>query len=416
MATDECSTNDHHRDNPTLLAPAAPDDSTDTATLATPATRRAGGSKGDFICFSHLRWHFVFQRPQHLMTRFAREYRLFYVEEPVPTDAPEPTLDVHPVEAQGADTSLTILVPRLPHGTHGAAAEDAQRRVLDAFFDQAGVDRPVVWYYTPMSLAFSDHLEAAAVVYDCMDELSAFKGAPPELIERERALMAKADVVFTGGVSLYEAKRDRHPNIHPFPSSVDIAHFAQARSEKADPPEQAPLPRPRLGFYGVLDERFDIALLDGIARLRPDWQFVMVGPVVKIDPADLPRHPNIHYPGGKSYAELPAWLSGWDVALMPFALNESTRFISPTKTPEYLAAGRPVVSTPITDVVRGYGDTGIVRIAATPEAFVAAIEEALADGAGAEAGPWLRRADAILADMSWDQTWARMKGLIECVT
>jgi glycosyltransferase involved in cell wall biosynthesis len=267
-----------------------------------------------------------------------------------------------------------------------------------------------------MSLAFSDHLEAAAVVYDCMDELSAFKGAPPELIERERALMGKADAVFTGGYSLYEAKRDRHPNIHPFPSSVDIAHFAQARREQADPPEQAALPRPRMGFYGVLDERFDIALLDGIARLRPDWQFVMVGPVVKIDPADLPRRPNIHYPGGKSYAELPAWLSGWDVALMPFALNESTRFISPTKTPEYLAAGRPVVSTPITDVVRSYGEPGIVRIAATPEAFVAAIEEALADGAGPKAGPWLKEADAILADMSWDQTWARMKGLIECVT
>jgi len=359
----------------------------------------------DFVCFSHLRWHFVHQRPQHLMTRFARESRLFFVEEPVPTDAAEPHLDVH-----GTDAGVTLLVPRIPAGVD---AEAAQRTLLDRHFADAGVTRPILWYYTPMSLAFSDHLEASAVVYDCMDELSAFKGAPPQLVERERALMERADLVFTGGYSLYEAKRDRHPSVHAFPSSVDVPHFAAARGAVVEPEDQAALPRPRMGFFGVIDERFDIDLLAGIARMRPDWQLVMVGPVVKIDPATLPHAPNIHYLGGRSYADLPRYLAGWDVALMPFALNESTRFISPTKTPEFLAAGRPVVSTPIRDVVRTYGDAGLVQIARTPDEFVAAIERALSGQGRSER--WLAEVDRALADMSWDQTWARMKGLIECV-
>lgn len=360
------------------------------------------------LCFSHLRWNFVYQRPQHLMSRFAATQRVFFFEEPVPSEDGCARLERHPVEG-----GPTVLVPRLPPGLSQSEAESAQRELLDRFLAESGIVRPLLWYYTPMALAFSDHLAAARTVYDCMDELSAFRGAPPELIEREKALLARADLVFTGGHSLYEAKRGLHPSVHAFPSSVDVPHFARARAGGHDPADQAGLGRPRLGFYGVLDERFDLPLLAQMAALRPDWQFVMVGPVVKIDPAALPRLGNIHYLGAKSYAELPDYLSGWDVALMPFALNESTRFISPTKTPEYLAAGRPVVATPVTDVVRTYGGTGFVRIADTPEAFVAAAEAALADGAGAGA-PWLAEADALLGGMSWDSTWTRMKGLIEC--
>lgn len=364
-----------------------------------------GRRLGDFVCFSHLRWNFVHQRPQHLMMRFAREHRLFFVEEPVGTDESEPFLDQHDTGA-----GVTIVVPRIPQGMD---AEAAQRGLLSRFFAQAGIVRPILWYYTPMSLAFSDHLPTAAVVYDCMDELSAFRGAPPQLIERERALLDRADVVFTGGYSLYEAKRDLHANVHAFPSSVDVAHFAQARGAVSEPEDQAALPRPRLGFFGVIDERFDIDLLAEAARLRPAWQFVMIGPVVKIDPETLPRRANIHYLGMRGYADLPRYLQGWDVALMPFAMNESTRFISPTKTPEFLAAGRPVVSTPIRDVVRTYGDTGLVHIAATPEAFVAACERALATDRTSPA--WLATVDRVLGGMSWDSTWGRMKGLIECV-
>ncbi len=364
-----------------------------------------GSGPQDFVCFSHLRWGFVHQRPQHLMTRFAREYRLFFVEEPVGTDAAEASMDLH-----DTGVGVTIVVPRIPEGMD---PEAVQRDLLGRFFAGKGIERPILWYYTPMSLAFSDHLPAAAVVYDCMDELSAFRGAPPQLIERERALLERADLVFTGGYSLYEAKRDLHESVHAFPSSVDVAHFAQARGAVSEPEDQAALPGPRLGFFGVIDERFDIDLLGAVARLRPDWQFVMVGPVVKIDPATLPQAPNLHYPGMRGYGDLPRYLSGWDVAVMPFAMNESTRFISPTKTPEFLASGRPVVSTPVRDVVRTYGDTGLVHIASTPEEFVAACERALT--VDRNSPEWLAKVDGVLRDMSWDSTWGRMKGLIECV-
>lgn len=282
-----------------------------------------------------------------------------------------------------------------------------QRQLLDGYLAELGVRDLVLWYYTPMSLRFSDHLQARTVVYDCMDELSAFRGAPPELVQRERELLQRADVVFTGGYSIWEAKRALHANAHPFPSSVDVAHFAAARTAQDDPPDQADIPHPRLGFYGVIDERFDVALLGEIAAQRPQWQFVMIGPVVKIDPAELPRASNIHYLGGKTYDELPGYLSGWDVALMPFALNASTRYISPTKTPEYLAGGCPVVSTPIHDVVRTYGDTDVVHIAETPAAFIAACEAALQDSANRD--QLLERADAVLGDMSWDHTYDLMK-------
>ena len=153
----------------------------------------------------------------------------------------------------------------------------------------------------------------------------------------------------------------------------------------------------------------DFRLLSAVARARPSWQIVLVGPVVpKIDPQALSREPNVHYLGGKTYDELPAYLAGWDVALIPFALNEATRFISPTKTPEYLAAGKPVVSTPITDVVRPYGQRGFVRIAAVPEEFVAAVEAALEGLTGD-----LARLDAFLAKESWNTTWTRMAQTIE---
>ena len=361
----------------------------------------------DLICFSHLRWGFVYQRPQHLMTRFAKNSRLFYVEEPVETEATDPWLAVYDAVA-----GIKLLVPQLPKGLSGTEAEAAQCAVLEKAFAAFDTQRPILWYYNPMAPQLADRLRAAAVVYDCMDELSGFRNAPQALLTRERALLNRANVVFTGGYSLYEAKRDRHSNIYPFPSSVDVAHFAQARVLE-EPTDQAALPRPRLGFYGVIDERFDVDLLGAIARMRPDWQFIILGPVVKIDPAMLPQAVNIHYPGMRGYTELPAYLSGWDVALMPFAMNASTRFISPTKTPEYLAAGCPVVSTPITDVVRTYGKTGIVQIARTPDEFVTACERALKIDRNAP--QWLNSIDRVLADMSWDATWQRMKEIVECV-
>ena len=357
--------------------------------------------EADLICLSHLRWDFVYQRPQHLLSRCARERRVFFFEEPIYIKDQMVQFDI----SARAD-NLYVIQPLLPKGLSEAEAARSQQVVINELIAQKQIDDYLLWYYTPMALAFTRHLRPLATVYDCMDELSAFRGASPLMVEREAELLKRADIVFTGGMSLYEAKQDQHHNIHPFPSSIDAAHFAQARFIDSEPADQADIPHPRLGFFGVIDERMDLELLDRIAQLRPDWHIIMIGPVVKIDPADLPRRPNIHYLGGKEYKDLPAYLAGWDVAMMPFALNESTRFISPTKTPEYLAAGKPVVSTPIRDVVRTYGEMGLVRIAEGAEGFVAAAEAALREDVGND--DWLIRVDELLARTSWDWTWTRM--------
>jgi UDP-galactopyranose mutase len=358
------------------------------------------------ICFSHLRWDFVFQRPQHLMSRFAREGTTVFWEEPLAAEiGASPRLAVRTCVNTGVIVATPMLAPEL----EGAAQTDALKSLLDQYL--AGRSGHTVrWYYTPMMLPFSEHVAADCVVYDCMDELANFKGAPPELLTLEQRLLEQADLVFTGGYSLYEAKRERHPNVHPFPSSVEVAHFASARRSGSDPADQAGLARPRLGFYGVVDERMDLELLATLADARPEWSIVVIGPVVKISEDDLPRRSNLHYLGGKSYTELPDYLRGWDVALMPFGINDATRFISPTKTPEYLAGGLPVVSTPIRDVIRHYGDVSAVRIADTPDAFIRACDEALALSQTPER--WQPEVDALLADMSWDATQARMADLI----
>ena len=363
-------------------------------------------SRPTLLCFSHLRWDFVFQRPQHLMSRFADGMTVVYWEEPVEIDKRE---TAH-LKVRSADDCprVRIVTPHLPGGMDEQRRNATLQRLLDAY--SAGLNRPIIaWYYTPMVLPFSRDLDLDVTVYDAMDELSKFRFAPPQLLELEAELIARADLVFTGGTSLYEAKKDRHNSVHLFPSSVDRGHFEKARTPLAEPGDQAGIAHPRLGFYGVFDERFDTELLDRIAEMRPDWSFVMVGPVVKISPDDLPKRPNIHYLGPKKYEQLPAYLSGWDVALMPFAMNESTQFISPTKTPEYLAGGKPVVSTPVRDVARHYGHLEGVAIAAGPEQFIAECERMLKLDRD---GTWLAEADLLLSATSWSTTQARMAGLI----
>jgi len=362
-----------------------------------------GNDPCDLICFSHLRWNFVFQRPQHLMTRCARERRVFYVEEPIFHSGIAPRLHI---EHSGA---VNVIVPHLPEGMSAADASDAQRALLEQWIEAEHISEYVLWYYTPMALSFTDRLSPVAVVYDCMDELSAFKGAPPIIKAREAELMRRATLVLTGGQSLFEAKRHQHANIHPFPSSVDVAHFAQARRITTEPQDQRSIPHPRLGFFGVIDERMDIALLDGVAAARPDWHLIMLGPVVKIDATSLPQRSNIHYLGSKRYEDLPQYVAGWDVALLPFARNEATRFISPTKTPEYLAAGKPVVSTTIRDVVRPYGKQGLARIADDVPAFVQACAAAMAE----DAVERITQGDAFLRQTSWDGTWTRIRSLLD---
>lgn len=363
----------------------------------------------DLICLSHLRWDFVYQRPQHLLSRCAQERRVFVVEEALY----DHTEDDWWLELSRRECGVWVAVPHLPQGVSQEMAIAMQQSLIDALLNQFAMSDYILWYYTPMALAFTHHLNPLAIVYDCMDELSAFRGAPQILRDLEAELFKRADVVFTGGQSLYEAKQHQHRNVHAFPSSIEVAHFAQARTLTDEPADQAGIPHPRLGFCGVIDERLDIELLDGVAQACPDWHFVMIGPVVKIDPADLPQHANIHYLGSKNYQELPKYMASWDVAMLPFARNEATRFISPTKTPEYLAAGRGVVSTSIRDVVRPYGQANMVHIADTVDAFVAAVEQAMLQTQ--QDAEWLNRVDTFLAQNSWDRTWAEMSQQIQTV-
>ena len=340
------------------------------------------------------------------MSRYAVSRRVYFVEEPIFHDhlsAATVTMERH--------GRLLVMTPQLPTSFNPGQILAAQRSLLSQLIAGENIQHYVLWYYTPQALRFSDHLQPDAVVYDCMDELSAFKNADPALPSLERELMRRADLVFTGGQSLFEVKQDQHHNIHALPSSVDVAHFAAARRSQDEPVDQGAILHPRLGFFGVLDERLDISLLRGVAEARPEWQIVMIGPVVKIDRDDLPRLPNIHYLGPKKYDELPRYLAGWDVALLLFARNEATRYISPTKTPEYLAAGKPVVSTSIRDVVTPYGEMGLVRIADAVPDFVAACDSALTESAAARRD----KADAFLRNMSWDRTWGKTAVLLKAV-
>lgn len=366
-----------------------------------------GGAKGlDLLCLSHLRWNFVYQRPQHLLSRAAKHQRVFFFEEPIFHDG------AAQLEIKEEELSPIVAVPHLPHGLSEAEQMQAIRKLLDELISRYEVKSYISWYYTPMALKFSRHLKPELCIYDCMDQLSHFKGASREIPLLEQELFRKADLVFTGGQSLYEAKREEHHSVHAFPSSVDVQHFIKARAGLTPIAGLEGVSGPKIGYLGVIDERIDIELLDQVARLRPDWNLIMVGPVVKIDPAALPRHPNIHYLGPKTYAELPHCLTTWDIAILPFARNDATRYISPTKTPEYLSAGCRVISTSIRDVVYPYGEKNLVAIADDASSFVNAAEQILAQSPSARES-WLKRVDLFLATQSWDRTFDAMWRLMD---
>ncbi len=357
----------------------------------------------DLLVFSHLRWNFVYQRPQHLMSRFAKYRRVFYIEEPVFVNTSLPRIEICKSEE-----NVHIVVPYLSQDTEINDNFDILASLIDDLIYDEKISYFSCWYYTPMSLPYTRHLEPQSILFDVMDELSLFKFASPLLADLESELFKKADLVFTGGQSLFDAKKHRHDNIHSFPSSIDKDHFSKAREKLQDPDDQSQIAHPRIGFYGVIDERFDIELLRCMAELKSNYQFIIIGPVVKIDPSTLPDLQNIHYLGQKNYLSLPKYLANWDCAMMPFALNDSTRFISPTKTPEFLAAGRPVVSTRINDVVRPYADLGLVHIADSATEFVHLIEIALAES---KTKQWINKVDFFLKNISWDVTWEKMARL-----
>lgn len=352
------------------------------------------------LVLSHLRYDFVFQRPQQLVSRLARRHHVVFVEEPVRADGPPRLRTWQPT------AGVRVLEPQTPLAAAGFHDEQLPmlRELLEPEFER--LDRPVLWFYTPMALPLVAQLPARKVVYDCMDELAAFRFAPLQLRQREAALLRRADVVFTGGRCLYRARRDRHHDVWCFPSCVDAGHFAP-RAGWGDP--WPALARPRIGYCGVIDERIDYALLDRVAAERPEWQWILVGPVVKMDPADLPRRPNLHWLGQQAFETLPRLLAAWDVCMMPFALNEATRHISPTKTLEYMAAGRPIVSTRVRDVAEPYAP--LVRIADGAAQFVDACETAIADPPD-ERERRAREMRELAEDLCWDDTAAAMEAIV----
>jgi glycosyltransferase involved in cell wall biosynthesis len=363
------------------------------------------------IVHSHLRWDFVWQRPQQLLSRFAQRGDVLFVEEPIHLDdVREARLDLSEPMAR-----LYRAVPMLPGRFRGeydasiAVIRELVRRRLAADGALGGLfAQPIQWFYTPMPApAMMGAFGERAVVYDCMDELSKFRFAPRELVDRERYLMAQADVVFAGGYKLSQSKAKYHHNVHFFGCGVDVAHFATARSADVTVPREiASLKRPVVGYYGVIDERIDYDLLRALATTLPDVELVMVGPVVKVDPAELPQAANIHWLGQRQYAELPAHVKGFDVCLMPFALNEATEFINPTKTLEYMAAGKPIVSTAVSDVVHNF--TPVVAVANTPEEFGAAVRAAIQRPNGEMIARGLEQARA----NSWESIVSRMERII----
>jgi glycosyltransferase involved in cell wall biosynthesis len=359
----------------------------------------------DLLCFSHLRWNFVFQRPQHIMTRFSEGMRVFYFEEP------EFGSKENGKKITEVQKNLFVITPLIKQHLNGTSESKILEQLVQEVLMDYNIKNYWCWYYTPMAVNFTHTLNPELIIYDCMDELSAFRFAPLCLHMLEQTLLSVADIVFTGGHHLFELKRKvRDWNIFPFPSSIDKEHFGKARKVTVEPPDQKDIPKPRIGFFGVLDERLNIQLLDEIAAAKPEWNFILLGPVVKITMADLPKSPNIHYPGMKNYNELPDYIAGWDVAILPFALNESTKYTSPTKTPEYLAAGKPVVSTSIRDVVKTYGEKGHVHIADDAQNFIDAIEWELGNVDSLKER--IAKSDKFLSTMSWNKTWIEMISLI----
>ena len=361
------------------------------------------------IVFSHLRWDFVYQRPQHLLSRLAKRYRVLFFEEPVRGQqtpflerfAPCPNVEV-------LRPHTTVNAP----GFHDDQLPEL-KPLLAEYLSDFSITDYLVWFYTPMALPLLAELSPRAVIYDCMDELSAFKDAPRQMVQRETALMKRAQLVLTGGPSLYEKKRSLHNNVRCFPSAVDAEHFSpRVGLDENAAHLHAAIGRPRLGFFGVIDERFDAELITAVADGAPDCHLVLVGPVIKIDPASLPKRANVHWLGQQPYEMLPHLVGQWDVCLLPFARNESTRFISPTKTLEYMAAEKPIVSTPIRDVLDLYGDS--VSIAATADEFISACRESLSEDSAARQRR-IARMRSHVSLCTWDRTAHAIHGEIEAV-
>lgn len=368
-------------------------------------------SEYPIIVHSHLGWDWVWQRPQQFLSRFSKRHQILFVEGPVPSEeVAEPTSELREVTEF---PNITIMRSKMPASRwfDGAWVDKERRRLVQELL--AGplglrFRDPVQWFYDPMAVtAFAGHMGERAIVFDCMDQLSQFKGAPKELIRRERELLTIADVVFAGGPKIGRDKIKYNANTHSYGCGVDVKHFGTARSKNTEiPADVANLPGPIFGFFGVVDERMDYDLVARLADAHPHGSVVIIGPMTKVDPATIPQRPNLHWLGGRDYSLLPAYVKAFDVCLMPFAINEATEYINPTKALEYMATGKPIVSTPIEDVVLQF--SGVVKISQSSEEFVALCTEAATnpDAAG------IKRGRDLASRNSWESIVEAMEGHI----
>jgi glycosyltransferase involved in cell wall biosynthesis len=391
---------------------------TNSKRSATPLRKRIKSNGADpgssnsknypIIVHCHLCWDWVWQRPQQFLSRLSERHNILFVE----TVAPDPQLSSPLARFHTPEKFSNVTVLRLQFPSwrwhDGEFVDQERRRLVQEFLKGPGAGRfenPVQWFYDPMAVpAFAGRMDEIAIVYDCMDELSKFCCAPPEIKQREKELLEQADVVFTGGRKLWEAKKLSNDNCHFYGCGVDVEHFGKARQPDTTVPEDlAGVRKPVLGYFGVVDERMDYELIGKLAAANPDWSIAMVGPALKVDTATFPRHANIHWLGQKAYTELPSYCKAFDVCLMPFALNESTEFINPTKALEYMAAGRPIVSSAVPDVVSNFAS--VVKIGKTHNEFIALCREAVAqpDGGGVERG----------LKMAMDNTWESIVAKLE---
>jgi len=354
----------------------------------------------------------VYQRPQHLLSRFGKKSQVLFIEEPIRLPNLSNVEGGARLEiVRQKDSSVRVVTIYVSGDLSFEEETNIVSQRIQELLNEQQIGDYIAWFYSPMFLRYTKGLNPYLAIYDCMDELAAFNFAPPEIKIMERLLLDQVDIVFTGGKTLFESKRRAHPEVYYFPSSIDKHHFATARWDEIEvPADQQRIPHPRIGYYGVIDERIDLGLIEKISGERPDWHIIMVGPTAKIASSDLPQRNNIHYLGQKQYAELPQYLAGWDIAFMPFALNQSTRYISPTKTPEYLAGGKPVISTAINDVVDPYGTLGLVEIIASPTEFIKAAERLLSGRW--DKNKWLKETDKFLSHISWDITFNTMLHII----
>jgi len=383
-------------------------------------TNREQENRKTIICFSHLTWdRNLFQRPQQLMLRFSKRFNVLYVSG---YSCRQFFIDLFrrkKTHSYHVTDNLAVYSPfALPPIKKYSSITIRLNKILLSFLVKRRLKKlkfkdPILWIYHPRYIDAIGKFKEELIIYDCMDDFTSLLSDYEDRernIKDERALLKKADMVFAGGYSIAELKRDSREHIHVFPSAVEIYHFKKARSDNLEMPDDiTDIPHPILGYWGAIDERVDHELLKRLAMKHPEWSIVLLGPIVRHKAGDLSylkEIKNIFWLGPKDYSLLPNYAKAFDVCLIPFVLSREGKFLSPTKTLEYLATGKPVVSTPITDVVRFYD--GVVGIADGPDEFGMAVRRCMEE----DNASMKQKRICFTENKSWEDTAEKMEKLI----